>query len=101
MRILSTLTLLFLTAVPQAPTCPAIEGVASLLQPGAVLLLGELHGTVESPRFTRDLACHAATAGLDVAVGLELSAELSDTVEIFMGSEATPADREVLVSGDP
>ena len=43
-----------------AASCEPIEGIQALLKPGRVLLLGELHGTVESPEFTREVACHAA-----------------------------------------
>jgi hypothetical protein len=53
-------------------TCDAIPGADALLRPGAVLLIGEIHGTAEAPRVIGNLVCAAREAALDVAVGLEI-----------------------------
>lgn len=50
----------------RGPSCTKIPGSAALLAPGKVVLLGELHGTNESPSFVASLACNAVVAGLDV-----------------------------------
>jgi hypothetical protein len=50
---------------------------ARLAQPSAVILLGELHGTEQSPRFVGDLACTLTARGLPVTVALELPVESS------------------------
>ena len=63
------MTTLFAAAAVTTP-CPPIEGLEPLLAPGKILLLGELHGTEESPAFALDVACHAANTGLEVIVGL-------------------------------
>ena len=86
-------------ATPASSGCEPIEGIQALLAPGRVLLLGELHGTVESPAFTGDVACHAAGAGLDVVVALELSPAARSDIETFFQSAGEPSDRRDLLSG--
>jgi uncharacterized protein (TIGR03067 family) len=86
-------------ATPASAGCEPIEGIQGLLAPGRVLVLGELHGTVESPAFVGDVACHAAESGLDVVVALELSHAAKSDVEAFLRSPGEPADRNDLLSG--
>jgi len=96
---------LFVLAV--ASLCPAfasepcgpIDGIQPLLKPGKVLLLGEIHGTVESPAFALDVACHAARADLPVIVGLELSTGEQARVDAFLDSRGTEEDRSALLAG--
>ena len=60
-------------AIPAASAddgCAPIGGATPLLETGRVVLLGELHGTEQSPAFVASLACHAVAAGLDLVVGL-------------------------------
>jgi uncharacterized protein (TIGR03067 family) len=85
--------------VVAAGECPPIEGLEPLLRPGRVLLLGEMHGTEESPAFALDVACHAARAKLPVVVGLELSPAEHARVDEFLDSEGTVTDREALLAG--
>jgi len=59
------------------PTCPPFDVPARLAQPTAVILLGELHGTEQAPRFVGDLACALTMRGLPVTVALELPVESS------------------------
>lgn len=42
------------------------------LKPGTAMLIGEMHGTSESPQFVGDIACSALRANLKVAVALEI-----------------------------
>src|SRR4051794_41405603 len=42
------------------------------LKPGTAMLIGEMHGTAESPQFVSDIACSALSANLKVAVALEI-----------------------------
>src|SRR5687768_14904456 len=48
-----------------------IAGADSLLVPGALVMIGELHGTQEIPAFVGDLACLAASRGVAVRLGVE------------------------------
>jgi hypothetical protein len=46
--------------------------VGEYLQPGTAVLIGEMHGTRESPQFVSDLVCSALKAHRKVAVALEI-----------------------------
>ena len=57
------------------PAIPGLdEGFERALAPGGFLVLGELHGTQEVPRFVGQTLCHAAHAGAPVVLALELPA---------------------------
>jgi uncharacterized protein (TIGR03067 family) len=79
--------------------CKPIEGLGPLLAPGTILLLGEIHGTEESPAFVLDAACHAARSNLPVVIGLELRPGEQERVDAFMDSEGTEADRRAMLAG--
>lgn len=93
------------TVAPQgAPTAPtdcgtAIPGVARLASPGAVVLLGEVHGTREVPRFVGEAACQIAFAGTPLTVGLELPTSEQDRVYRFLNSNGSPEAMAELVDG--
>jgi hypothetical protein len=61
--------------------CPALQVPAQLARSGGVIMVGELHGTEQAPRFVGDLACALARRGLPVTVALELPVELSDRLQ--------------------
>ncbi len=77
--------------------CKSVEGFAPLLRPGSVLLLGELHGTAESPAFTGNAACLALAAGRSVTVGLEIWQEEEPRIAAFLASAGAAADRAALL----
>jgi uncharacterized protein (TIGR03067 family) len=79
--------------------CQPIDGIRPLLEPGTILLLGEIHGTEESPAFALQAACHAARSGLPVIVGLELRADEQARVDAFLASSGTDEDRKALLAG--
>jgi len=72
-------------------TCADVPGLAPALQPGTVVLIGEMHGTNESPRFVQEALCTALQNGHSVTVGLEIPEAESDPVDAFLGS---PGDAE-------
>ncbi|PTL84053.1 hypothetical protein [Vitiosangium sp. GDMCC 1.1324] len=85
--------------VPAAPTAAAsvecgvpIIGLVPQVNPGGVLLLGELHGTQEVPRFVAQGACQTASTGTPVTVGLELPVENQQRVATFLRSAGTEDD---------
>jgi hypothetical protein len=82
-----------------APTCAAIDGVDALLKPGATVLLGEMHGTAESPRFVGDLACHAAQRG-PVTIALEIPQDEQPRIDRYLASAGTDADRAALLDSE-
>lgn len=69
-----------------------ILGLLAQLKPGALLLLGELHGTQEVPRFIAQSACQAASSGLPVTVGLELPVAHQERVAAFLRGEGQKED---------
>jgi hypothetical protein len=79
--------------------CPTIAGLEPLLRPGVVLLLGEIHGTVEGPEFAGDIACHAARLGLPVVVALEQPLAGQGGVDSFLRSNGDAEARRALLAG--
>jgi hypothetical protein len=69
-----------------------IIGLPPEVKPGRVLLLGELHGTQEVPRFLAQSACQTAANGTPVTVGLELPVESQQRVAAFLRSGGTQED---------
>jgi hypothetical protein len=55
------------------------------------VMVGEIHGTEQSPAIFRDMVCHAAARGR-VVVGLEHSAELQPSLDAFLRSPGSDAD---------
>ncbi len=84
---------------PEAKSAPAftecgapIIGLKAQAKAGGVLLLGELHGTQEVPRFIAQAACQLTVAGTPVSVGLELPAESQARVTTFLQSQGREED---------
>ncbi|WP_246137070.1 MULTISPECIES: hypothetical protein [Myxococcus] len=69
-----------------------IIGLGKQAKPGAVLMLGELHGTREVPRFVAQTSCQATVAGIPVTVGLELPLENQGRVDAFLESQGGEED---------
>src|SRR6056297_2293528 len=62
----------------------SIAGVDPLLVPGTIVMLGEIHGTVEIPAFVGDLACHGLVRGHRVLLGLEYPASEQADLETYL-----------------
>jgi hypothetical protein len=82
----------------EAPNALAIEcglpiiGLAKQAKKGAVLLLGEMHGTQEVPRFVAQTVCQSLVAGIPVTVGLELPLESQTRIDTFLESAGSEED---------
>ncbi len=85
-------------ATEASSACEAIRGLQELQRPGSVLLLGEMHGTVESPRFVLNVACLAASADIPIIVGLELAVADQQLVDSFLESSGSEQDRQALMA---
>ena len=79
-------------ATASRQTCPTLEVPARLAQPNAVIMLGELHGTEQSPRLVGDLACTLTARGLPVTVALELPVESSSRLGRLVTDERPNAN---------
>jgi hypothetical protein len=73
--------------------------LAPLLTPGRVLLLGEIHGSVEGPDLLFQAACGASFSHQVVVVALEVPAGESARLTTFLDSAGTPEDRAALLAG--
>lgn len=94
-----------LTAVPLASpgsaggTCAGVAGVDQLLAPGVVVLVGEIRGTEQIPRFVSALACNAMGAGFTVTVALDIPSDEAARVNAYLASAGSDADRAELLAG--
>lgn len=92
-----------LTATKQEPGGASIEcglpiiGLSQQARRGAVMLLGEMHGTREVPRFVALGACQVASSGTPVTVGLEMPVENQERVRRFIASAGTEHDHALLM----
>ncbi len=73
--------------------------MSGLLQPNTAILVGGLHGTVESPAFVQALACTALSYGFDVNVGLEIPDDETAAVRAFLASDGGPVALSALLAG--
>jgi hypothetical protein len=64
-----------------------------------VVLLGEMHGTAESPAFVADTVCLASRSGRAVTVGLEMPVEEEPRVLTYLASQGSAANRDALLKG--
>lgn len=90
---------------PKAPAlavdCGApIDGAGAVLRAGALIMLGELHGTRQIPAFAGDLACTAAIRGLRVRVGLELPRSQDQALATYLAGSGGAAEREALLGAE-
>lgn len=79
--------------------CRDVAGLEALFAPGAGLLLGEMHGTEQSPAFLANAVCLALRAGLPVTVALEIPREETSRVDAFLSSAGGEKDRTALLTG--
>jgi len=92
-----------LAATKQEPGGASLEcglpilSLAEKAQRGTVMLLGEMHGTREVPRFVALSTCQVASSGTPVTVGLELPVENQERVRRFIASAGTEQDHALLM----
>ncbi|MFP2903338.1 hypothetical protein ACLEQD_44795, partial [Corallococcus sp. 4LFB] len=70
----------------------SILGLKKQAKAGGVMLLGELHGTQEVPRFIAQSVCQLVTVGMPVTVGLELPVENEERITAFLQSQGGEVD---------
>ena len=87
-------------APASASTCPEVPGLGPLLLPGAVLLLGEMHGTVESPAFVEQVVCHGLARRLEVMVGLEIPYQEQSSIDAYLASRGDSAAERALLASE-
>lgn len=78
-----------------AGSCRDVQG----LPPGNLLLLGEMHGSVETPALISQLACSLASSR-EVAVGLEIPSGDQSLIDSYLVSRGTKTDKLRLTGSD-
>lgn len=74
--------------------CTELTGLPS----GKLLLLGEMHGTVESPRIAGVIACHRAKSG-PTALGLEVPVTEQPSINTYLRSKGDHQAQQTLLAG--
>jgi len=97
---MSAALLLAFSAAAASAACPPVPASNGLLAAGKVVVLGEQHGTEESPAFVLDLACRAIEARLPLRVGLELTDSEQARFDAFLASSGDAASRQALLAGE-
>ncbi len=67
---------------------------------GTLLLVGEVHGTAESPVFVLSLVRHALSRGLRVGIALELPVGDAPALQEFLASDGSRDAADALVTGE-
>lgn len=81
-------------AEPVAPLNQLLEAATA----HRILLVGEIHGTVEVPGLVADLA-HAMATQAHLLVGLEIPRDEQKRIDAFIDSAGTREDRAALLAG--
>ena len=71
-----------------------------LLDPGRVLLLGEIHGTVESPAFVLETAQRIHREGNESLIALQMLPDEQSRIDAYLASEGDDAARRELLAGE-
>lgn len=96
-------TLLFAASSWGATKLPSESDFAELLsriEPHRVLLVGEIHGTAQTPAIVASLATRMAVEERPLIVGLELPVTLQPALKRFLASAGAKEDRKRLLA-DP
>lgn len=62
------------------------------------LVIGEVHGTVQTPALFGELVCALATSGMRILVGLELMVWSEPAIDAYLRSDGTAEDRATALS---
>ncbi|MFC1640286.1 hypothetical protein ACFL3B_05950 [Gemmatimonadota bacterium] len=68
-----------------------------LLQPGSVILFGEIHGAQELPALFGEAVCNTVASGHTVEVGFEVPQEEQASFDSFFASSGAPSDVDALL----
>jgi hypothetical protein len=89
--------LLATAVVSSLGNCGQISGADAILHDRAIrwVIVGEQHGTTESPKIFADLACLAGTSGRKPVIAVELPTDTTELIREYLSSpdERTPRSR--------
>lgn len=72
---------------PAVNQCGLAEPLPSELRDARAIMVGEVHGTVEMPKFVGDLACSLLKHGRRVTVALEIPHDLMPDLQVYLDSD--------------
>ncbi len=87
------------TASAAAPDCVPDGRVDVAAIDRQVVLIGEVHGTAEIPRFTLGFVCSLLGAGRSVVLAIEHAGEQQEGLNRYLRSAVAAADRQALLQG--
>jgi hypothetical protein len=87
------------TAQAPAPACAPIDGIDAVVEAEQMIVFGEIHGTVESPKAFGDAVCHVVARHGRVVVALEIGEGEQQRIDAFMAGTGSGLERTVLLSG--
>lgn len=71
----------------QFPEFQTIQGTDSIFTPGSTILIGEVHGTWETPVLVATLVRQAAQQHLDTVLCIEVSSSEQESLDLFLNSD--------------
>jgi len=92
--------MVLLCLAPSVFACEPIDGLAPLLKPGSVLLLGEIHGSAESPAFVSRAVCVGLEAGHSITVALEIPETEGARIRRYLSSSGDENARSAVLAGE-
>src|SRR6478609_1703241 len=101
-RILALVSSILLSAsafAAQPLNCSPIDGVEKVLNAAGVFI-GDQHGSVETPTFLGDLACHVMASGRPLIIAMEYSATDQQVLDAFLKTTDEQAASRLL-TGTP
>jgi hypothetical protein len=95
------ITAILATLAAATPACTPIDGAQALLEDKSIrwIVVGELHGTAESPDVFADLVCLAGKTNRRIVVALERSTTEQIDIDLYLKSDGGPAARAALTAG--
>lgn len=79
--------------------CPSAFSTPPQVAAAYLVIFGELHGTNEAPALVAEFVCQALKTGKRAGVGLEISSSEQPSIDSYLASSGTPADRAALLRG--
>jgi hypothetical protein len=83
----------------RTPQLSALDLLSNAIGERHLVLLGEIHGTRETPALVSSLLDRESARGSKVILGLEIAATDQTDVDRYLRSSGSPADRATLLSG--
>lgn len=86
--------------VDSTSTCQLNIQVPDLVSSARVLVLGEMHGTKETPALVGEYACMLAHNSATVIIGLEIATTEQGAIDTYLASDGSAKQRQKLIAGD-